>query len=1693
MPQAYTTNTFLNNYYDDYVESDGYARVLYNTGRALQAREVTQQQTIIQRQIERFGRNIFKEGAAVNPGGMTVNNNYEFIKLAAGTSLPTNPNVLVNTTFTGQTSGVKVKVLEVVDVEGSDPVTLYVQYTDTSAGTPGVTPIRMTAGETIDNGTFAYSVQTTNTTANPAVGKGTRVSVAKGDFFTQGFFAFAPAQSKIVSKYASDPTLDVGFQVIQDIVTVQDTNALYDNSNDLNPNFSAPGADRFRLRLLVATRDELDSADTFVYVAKLQEGVVVDEVEGNEDYNRINDLLALRTKEESGNYNVKPFVIKFETNDSDDTLLDLKISDGISYVDGYRAAIDYPSVIQVPKAQDTITINNEVVSADYGNYVIGNAATWSGLSNINEFALVNLRDTVTHGGSTIGTARVRAVSEEGANYRVYLFDIRMNSGQSFRSVRSIGTAATDYFDLVLENGQAVLKSTANNNLLFPLPTDRPQSLSDISLTVQRRFATTTDGSGQATLTLVASGETFANVNDWIISNADSALATGFSVSGAGTASATISGGPVSSANLEVLAYVNKSAGASRTKTLNETTVTGAIDSDGSGVIFVSLGLADIFDVSRVRLNDSDGVDLTGQFTLDNGQRDNFYDIGRMVLNGGNTPPSGNVFVRFRYFSHGTSGDFFSVNSYTGQVNYADIPAHRTNAGEVVQLRDVLDFRPVRDSANDYASGNARVNELPEPTDLITADVVYYQPRFSKLVINTASQLSVLSGPSSLTPILPQAPADALELYNIKLNAFTLNDSDMTIEKVETKRYTMADIGRLESRIDELEELTTLSLLELDTSNFDVLDSTGANRTKSGFFVDNFKDHFFADTTSVEYSASIDPDDRALRPGFWAENVRLIYDSDKSTNTILKGDNVYLKYSQVVQVNQPLTTGTENINPFAVITNLGNMELSPSSDNWADQVRIPARVIDGGTEVIERRLARNWNNWGWNWSGRNLRFDRAIDETQAGSATRSSTTTFRTTRRGDTRTTTIRQTQTIREVIGDRVVDVALVPFMRSVKVYFRAEGLRPNTRMFAYFDNVSVDDWVRTESFTRFATDNVEFGNSQNRATQHPDTPSTLVSDAEGNLEGSFFIPNTDSIKFRTGTREFKLLDVTGNSNENSLSIARSLFTSAGAIETIQADIVSTRRILTSTITRREDNDDDRDNDRRDPLGQSFFVEDINGIFLTSVDVFFSTKDDTIPVELQIRPMVNGSPSSTQIVPGARKFLAPASVNTSTDASAATNFEFDEPIFLAPLTEYAIVLLAESTDYSVYVAETGAFLLGSTERRVTRQPTLGSLFKSQSGTTWTPDQTKDLMFTTYRANFSSTTGNVVLENVDLPTRLLDIDPITADSGSSTITFNHPYHGFSVGDDVTITGVDSGSTVGGISGVSILGTRAITAVDWTGYTVVADSAATSSEVGGGSNVQATQNILFDVLFPSVEVLTPNETTAAFTAQFTSGTSFAGIETPYQKDATAGDIFIFENNVFESPRMVANAANETTELGAGVRSATVNVALTTAATRVTPVVDLQRASLFCVNNVVDNQDSAASSGFNVPLNFVAETDPSAGSSASKHVTTPVTLEETAVGLKILIGANRPSAASFDVYYRVAADGDVLGTTAWTLVEAETSVPSDENPARFRDYEYLIGGQGGNLTPFTEFQVKVVFNSTNSSKVPVLKDLRVIALSV
>lgn len=1706
MVSQVTQNLFASNYKDDYADSDNYHRILFNSGRALQARELTQMQTIIQNEIARFGRNIFKEGAAVNPGGATINSQYEFIKLnTSSNQLPTTS--IVGNIFTGDSSNLRFKVLEVVPAVGSDPATLYVQYLgDASSG--GTTALRATAGEDVSDGVNTLTIQTTNTTLNPAVGQGVKVSSGAGSFFALGHFVFVEQQSLIVSKYSSQYTGTVGFVATESVVTAADDPALYDNQGDV-PNTTAPGADRYRIRLNLIDKANVAADETFMYFVDIVNSEVVDVAQATSDYNEINNLLALRTSEESGNYVVRPFKLKFDA-DSDSSFLRADITPGTAYINGYRANINVPTKLRIAKPTTTTTINNEVVAADYGNFVV--ASSLVGVPNVNIFERWNLRSATGYGGSTIGTARIRHVVEDGAIYRLHLFDIQMIGNNNFRATRSIGADSANYANIQLNaSNEAILVQANNNDLLFPLPNSRPSSVTDISLQVQKRFTATTDGSGNATLGsgLLGAGQTWSNLTDWVvvIDSTGVNVSSTVSISGAGTTTATITGTGANSALIEVLAYVNISAGTSAAKTLTETTVTGTIDSDGTGLKFFSLGKADIFDVSRIRATDSDGIDLTSTFRLDNGQRDNFYNVGRLIVRGGRSVPAGNVFARFRYFTHG-AGDFFSVNSYS--IPYANIPSHTLADGTVVPLRDVLDFRSrINDAGTGFSGTGSKVIALPQPTDLIQADVTYFMPRFDKLIINDQGFISILQGTADLDPKYPEAPDNSMTLYSIRMNANTLNPEDVSTKFVENKRFTMSDIAQLEKRIDRLEETTALSLLEIATDTLAVLDSSGLLRTKAGFLADNFADHFYSDLSAEDYRASIDPGLKHLRPTINASSIRLIYDSDLSTNTILKGDNVYLKYDEVDFIQQDVVSGTENINPFSVITGTGIITLSPSSDEWREVQYIAARAVDGGTRLSTNE-GQLFNNWNWNWNG--LRFDetRSVGQTQTSS-------TAETTGRTTTTTTTVARIvsdETLREVIGDRVVDVALIPFMRSRKVYFQVSALKPYQQYFAFFDGVDVSSWVRSEPFVQFANDPTDFGNQFNNATAHPEGSTTLISDVNGRIEGSFFIPSTSALRFRTGTREFRLINVSNNSVADSTSLAFTTYTAAGVLETRQQTIRSTRQIninvarTARSVTESNDNDpvDTSGLGERgvdwDPLAQSFRVNTIEGVFLTKARIYFASKPatDEQPVVLQIRPMVNGYPSAEFIVPGSQVILNPSQVNvvsTQTQAgvlSTPTDFVFAEPVYLSGATEYAIVLLADTTDYNVYIAETEQFILGTTERRVTTQPSMGSLFKSQNGGTWEPAQTQDLTFRLYKADFSTAGGTVVLENANVPLRLLDADPFSFDSGSSSVTVFHPNHGFDSGDTVIISGLDSASTYGGILGTSLLGNRTVSRPDQTGYIIFADSAASSGISAGGNNVLATQNLMFDIAVPFVQALVPENTGLGLQGKFITGRSLAGSETRFVKDVAFRALNNRANNVFNQPKMIANAATETVQLGAGVRSTTIQLPMGTFSPNVSPVVDLQRASLQLFNNIIDKQDSADYSlaGFNVPISYVSEEAPAGGSHVAKHITVPVTLAEDAVGLTILVAANRPAASDFLVYYRTAGEGQVLPDQRWVLLPESTNNPSDQDPNVFREYRYLAGGLGGSLQPFTEYQVKIVFRSTNSSRVPVLKDLRVIALA-
>jgi len=1660
----FTNKTFKETYRDFYNPEDSYHRVLFNSGRALQARELIESQTIIQEEIARFGRNIFKEGALVNPGGATVNNKLEYIRLDATSIIdPT----LVGETLTNGT--IEFKVIEALESTATDPATLYVQYTDTSGITYTEKAPRVSSLDTLTRpDTTTLTVADDSADPIPASGRGTKAYFAAGDFFVQNHFVYMEGGSSFIDKYSSLPTTDIGFRIEEAIITEGDDVDLYDNQGDV-PDTTAPGAHRYQIKLVPTTRDQVEVEENFVFVARVVDGIITREVSTFDAYNRINDLLAQRTKEESGNYVVEQFKAIFEEKDA--TNLNLDVTEGIAYVDGYRLEIGTTD-INVPKARDLITKTNEPVPAAYGNYVYIDEALTEGFGRLDTFGNQRLKNSA---GNFIGYCNVRGVQQDSVGTRLYIFNIRMDpippGGSGYYSFSDVDKMV----DNIPGSGQpemklvdSVIHEASNNNLLFPLPRTSPsKDPITANYTIQRYTRQTADVSGEISLSGI-------ETNQWIICETEGPiLSVTPNMSGTYT-------GLTSGQEYDIAYYVELSNVQRRSKLIATGVKTQTIPTVDWQARPVFTGEVDGIALQSVKFRDdvntawSAAEDITHQFTLDGGQRDNFYDqIVAYVKSGYVIPHGGDseIQVTYTYYDHQDDGVFFTASSYVDDT-YESIPDYTTATGQVISMRDVLDFRPSR--AFTYLGEFDVRAELPQNASAITINnIQYYLPRIDILVANATDsrgdigfgELQVIQGESNVIPREPEIPTGSMALYKFRLNPYTFGTADLTSTFIPNKRFTMKDIGKLEQRVTDLFELTTLSLLESNTNALTVLDGSGNARTKAGFIADNFSSFTFSDINNNNYRASIDPQG-LLKPSFRENSVRLSYSTDNVDAVVKHGDLVTLPYTDVNLVSQLLATDTMNVNPFAVLTQTGHMELSPSSDEWVETRTLPP-VMQTTVRRLENFEADLWVNSsegrGFSNIGNSGLFTTIPRDVSFRDTTRS-----------------------IQDFIGEQVADVEIVPFMRSRRIHFTAKGLRPNTKMFAFFGNKDVSSWVRQETTaSRFSDDPTEFGSQYANEPEYPSAlggKSPLQTDANGELIGSFFLPNTPSINFRTGTHEFKLLDVSLNDEDEATVTTRAAYTSTGSIESVQRTVRSTR-----IVGRRAG--------RQDPLAQTFFVDQIenpNGLFITKARIFLSTKDDNIPLQVQIRPVENGIPT-TRIVPGAVKFIDPADIAIATNPEtiedvqgSPTIVEFDEPIYLTSGEEYCIVLLAESVGYNAYIAETYQNVFGSREDRVTRQPTLGSLFLSQNGFTWTPDQTKDLMFELDRADFDAS-GDLVLDNAPLPKVTLGSNPIDTTQGSSIVKIYQEGHGFSYNDTVSISDVPN--AIGGVPSTDFVGTFLVSNPTWDGYNITVATTATSSAQGGGDDVTASQQVYYDEFVPQIQTVTPNSTTISAKLFSPSVTSYGDIRSTNQFGYglpadlnNAKPVFLNDYNTNTLPSVVASSDN-----AGGSETMKFNLQMTTNDTKVSPVIDLQRVSVLALENVID---------YNVYNETTNTPDYNTFRYAAQHITVPVTVDESSVGLKVIFAANRPSPSDFEVYVRVAADEDALAATdgtddnnfisEWVQTTIDKELPSDENPLTYRDYEYTI-----DTDQFTAFQVKIVMHSSNSSKSPVIRDLRAIAL--
>ena len=1172
-----------------------------------------------------------------------------------------------------------------------------------------------------------------------------------------------------------------------------------------------------------------------------------------------------------------------------------------------------------------------------------------------------------------------------------------------------------------------LQGADKNISLFKLPfetvktlkTDSNSGQSDTNFNVRRNFTATLSSNGDATIT--------AGTNEIFTSQDDSdftvtIMTTGSGGTGAvgdivntsgnnheGDAIFNLGGSPTGKTlnldfganfnghKVKILATVSRTVANSKTKTLNsDSTVNIASQATiESGTI--GLSKADIYALSNVYMSSGFGsaatasdTDITSRFNLDTGQRDNFYDIGRIKLKPGAIVPTGQLLVKFDYFSHG-SGDYFDVDSYSGQVTYSNIPSYTSDtSGEKYELRDCIDLRPRVDDASTINSGATEdrsydgtgastVDVIEFGTD-ITADLEYYLSRIDKIFITREGALKVLKGASALNPLEPGEFDDHLLLATLEIPSYTLNTDEVVVKKEDNKRFTMRDIGRLENRIKNIEYYTQLSLLEADAQSLQIQDSNGFDRFKNGFVVDNFTGHNVGDVGNNDYKLAIDRGRGEARTLFNEDIVELeevdddgsaILAADRtSAGYATTGDLVTLPYTETTVIEQPFATKTENLNPFLVFNWIGNVELDPPLDEWKETTTAPEIVanVNGtfdnlarergldNTTTSEIPVGTEWNEWQDQWTG-----NPRTNTTTTGNQRITTTNVDVGQTRSGIRTTIV--PLAVRQSLGNRVISVAFVPFIRSRTITFEGFGMRPNTRVYPFFDEQAVAAYVTPDG-------GALAGN--------------LNTNAQGYVKGTFAIPDpndTTKPRWRTGKRVFRLTSSSTNSLTASAvaTSAEADYVARGLQETVQEAIIATRETQTVRQTVTGSRTTSRTVGRnveqiggggggqnnQDPLAQTFSISEEDGVFITSVNAYFGAKSSTIPVKAEIRNVVNGYPGE-KVLPFGRKWLNPNQVNTSTDGSTATTFTFDSPVYLREGVEYCLVLKAESSDYTAYVARLGGTTLDSS-RTVSKQPAVGVLFKSANNKTWSAEQFEDLKFVLNKAVFTTdTTGTVTLANKstsDSATKTLASNPIRTFNGTTNIRVYHKNHGLhSTSDNVTISGLSAG-TYNGIAHSNINGTyTSISNITLDSYDVTAGGAASATGDIGGTAVVATQNRLFDVCQLQIGHVTHPGTTIGTTLRTTTGKSVNGSETPFSllAAASAKSVVLGDNIFFTEPQVVASTINQTNEMS-GNQSMFVNVSMSTSNANVSPVIDLKRVNAICVSNRLNNPTVSSTDTF------------------------------------------------------------------------------------------------------------------------------------
>ena len=1406
------------------------------------------------------------------------------------------------------------------------------------------------------------------------------------------------------------------------------------------------------------------------------------------------------------------------------------------YVDGYRVFLDAPIDIETKKARTRETFPLSV-NLTAGNYfrvtAYGGSFELPPIHNID--AVYEFRDGANGGGSVIGSCKVKSFEASGGSeFLLYVFDEQLNSGKTLTDIASIRRSNF----ICNKVAGTTLSSTSQKSLLYSLPyseCDPTVGVTNVSISSYRRYSGITSGTVLSLTVGSELNETFDDASSVIAYVDGVRITSGISLSS--DSKGIIIDPVVSGKSYSVIAAVTTNTPATKkvlttvTTNLNSSAATSISGNPADPKIVFELPHTDLIEIISI-INTRSGVnyDVTSTFNiLSDGLKDTYYTNAKIQYTGSGEL-TGTFAIRYRYLARTGGGAlrYFSANSYSS-ISRQYIKSTETGTS----LRDILDFRP------DLLKGVPKSGLLPNPNSTFRANAHYYLPRIDKVVVNSNNVFSVIEGTPSLSPKEPATPSNAMCLYVLGIPAYTEDPSKIVVQYIDNRRYTMRDIAKLDKRIGNLEYYTSLSLLERSATEKSLFEGTN-ERFKNGIIVDSFLNHSIGDSARKEHVCSIDKRAGVLRPGFKTHKIELQYDASNIQNVKIHRDIITLNYNEETLFEQPVAVDSISVQPYLYAQTVGNISLYPAVDDWKDEETLPARIVedDSAYRAIEELIKQNPELIGYEFGEWRVTSESTVVTGIAGSTTstqraagsgiagawgiRQVTTTTQntltTTNELRTGTLTTLGSNTVERSLGESVTDVNLIPYMRGRVVWFFGSSFKPNTNLYAFFDDVAINEYVapkltdselleyyeedvtgwlkrriRRWSNRLIETGVVTFNNILPKDLPNPTNSgwqnfgSQIKSNDEGEVYGLFVVPNNEYLRFRTGEREFRLTSSSRNlptADTYGMTKYAASGISVQKQETILAtkepEFVVTPVSETRTTQTAGTNTVQTFGNWYDPLAQSFVVDSKTykeGLFLTSIDLYFEKKGQTAPVSIYIVPTLNGYPTQ-KVVPYSRVSVRSQDVQISSDATAATTFAFTNPVFLQADGEYAFIVESPDPDYKAWIA-----ILGPNQTDVTtgltysKQEFLGVFFTSSNASTWTPHQERDLKFVMRRAQFTSSPGVVKFNGV----APLSIDKINITNGGS---------GYTSPPAVTIAAPPSrpspqNNNDHAAKAVAIVDTvtGAVTEIKITdkgyGYTSSTPPVVTiAAPPNGGVRATATcvlYNRKFSLVNAAQNTLLFDSATIKSELVINNVTNTPILLNRGQDSLIPKGLVDTNNNVF--------SANN---------PSVVTMTLTTGDRSISPVIDKLKNSLIAVENIINSEDNLFVDGVD------RETKSWGRRAAARYLTRPVVLNDPADKLHIYIAANRPASTSnIRVYARVllvGGDDENIYDNDWTLLEPRKSsdldtiqpIPVNTNPNAYPEIAYVFDP----TIDFTTFQVKIVMVSNNIIEIPTVKDFRAIA---